>query len=403
MSEVFECTLGALLRDAARRRPDHPALIYSDRDLRYSYGELDGRVTRLAKGLLALGIRRGDHVGIWATNVPDWIVILFATARVGAVMVTVNTNYRPHELEYVLQQSDMKALFTIDGYRDVDYVREIYNLVPELKFCGKGELHSAKFPFLQRVVYIGPKQHRGMFGLDEVFRLGDAVTDAELESATAELNPHDVINMQYTSGTTGFPKGVMLTHHSIINNGFAIGERQRFTPDDRVCLPVPLFHCFGITLGVLAAYTHDATMVPLESYDPLMVLAVVQKERCTALYGVPTMFIAELSHPMFNMFDLNIAPHRDHGRVALSRAGHARGHGEDALPGDHDRIRPYRGFPRHHPDADGRPGRRPGHDDREALRGGGGANRGSRNRGGTPREHPRGTLLQGIQHDEGLL
>jgi fatty-acyl-CoA synthase len=304
VSEEFQCTLGALLHDMARRYPDHAALVYSDRDLRYSFRELDERVTRLAKGLLALGIRKGDHVGIWATNVPDWIPIMFATARIGAVLVTVNTSYRPKELEYVLQQSDMKALFTIDGYRDVDYVQEIYGLVPELKSGTKGALRSARFPFLERVIYLGPKKHRGMHGLDEVLRLADEAGDVALESVVSSLDPHDVINMQYTSGTTGFPKGVMLTHHSIINNGYQIGERQMFTHRDRLCLPVPLFHCFGITLGVLAAYTHGSTIVPLETFDPLMVLAVVQKERCTALYGVPTMFIAELSHPMFNMFDL---------------------------------------------------------------------------------------------------
>jgi len=177
--------------------------------------------------------------------------------------------------------------------------------VPELKTMPKGTLQSARFPFLKSVIYIGPRQHRGMYSFTEVLDAEDKPGEEEFEHVKASLDTHDTVNMQYTSGTTGFPKGVMLTHHGIINNGFSIGERQRFTCEDRLCLPVPLFHCFGITLGVMAVLTHGATLAPLETFDPLMVLAIVQKERCTALYGVPTMFIAELTHPMFNMFDMS--------------------------------------------------------------------------------------------------
>ncbi len=304
MVESIACTVGDLLEENARKRPDHDALIYSDRDLKYSYRELNARVDRLAKGLLALGIGKGDHVGIWATNVPDWLTVFYATARVGAVFITVNTSYRPSELEYVMRQSDMKVLFLIDGYRDTDYVQALYDLVPELKTTPREQLKSARFPCLRSVIYIGPRQHRGMYGFAEIMDLADSVPQEDLEAVKKSLDAHDVVNMQYTSGTTGFPKGVMLTHYGIINNGFSIGERQKFTSEDRLCLPAPLFHCFGITLGVMAVLTHGATVVPLETFDPLMVLAVVQKERCTALYGVPTMFIAELTHPMFNMFDL---------------------------------------------------------------------------------------------------
>lgn len=300
----MQCTVGGLLEQVAREHPDRPAIIYSDRDLKYTYREFNARVDNLAKGMLTLGIGKGDHVGIWATNVPDWLTVFYATARIGAVLVTVNTSYRPAELEYVMQQSDMKALFLIDGYRDTDYVQAVHDLVPELKSMPKGSLQSARFPFLKQVVYIGPRQHQGMLGIEEVMELAPAVSDGELERIQNSLDPHDTVNMQYTSGTTGFPKGVMLSHYGIINNGRSIGERQRFTGNERLCLPVPLFHCFGITLGVMAVLTHGATVVPLETFDPLMVLAVIQKERCTAVYGVPTMFIAELTHPMFNMFDI---------------------------------------------------------------------------------------------------
>ncbi len=305
MAEFFHCTVGGLLEETAQKFPDRDALVYSDRDLRYSYRELNARVDSLAKGMHVLGIGKGDHVGIWATNVPDWLVIFYAAARIGAVVVTVNTNYRPAELEYVLRQSDMKVLFLIDGYRDVDYVQAVHNLVPELKIMPKGSLHSARFPFLKFVIHVGARNHQGLYSLAEVMDQSAQADDKEFTRIKRSLDPHDTVNMQYTSGTTGFPKGVMLSHYGIINNGFSIGERQRFSGDDRLCLPVPLFHCFGITLGVMAVLTHGATLIPLETFDPLMALAVVQKERCTAIYGVPTMFIAELAHPMFNMFDLS--------------------------------------------------------------------------------------------------
>jgi fatty-acyl-CoA synthase len=299
----IETTLGALLREQARRFPDRDFIIYSDRNLRFTYGEFDRRVDDLAKGLLSIGIGRGDHVGIWANNVPDWNTFVFATARIGAILVTINTSYKLHELEYLVKQADLKALCLVDGYKDSDYVTMVRELVPELAESQRGNLKSKRFPKLTTVIFMGPQKHRGMYNVSELILLGRH-GDADLLAQTEALcRGTDVVNMQYTSGTTGFPKGVMLTHRNILNNGQGVGDCQRLTERDRVCLPVPLFHCFGLVLGMMAVITHGASAAILENFDPLLVLATVQKERCTALYGVPTMFIAELNHPMFKLFD----------------------------------------------------------------------------------------------------
>jgi len=298
-------TIGEFFEKQVQKDPDRDFVVYPDRDLRFSYSQFNERVDLMAKGLLEIGITKGDNIGIWATNVPDWLTFMFATSKIGAVLVTVNTAYRIHEAEYVLKQADMKAIIIIDGFRDVSYIDIMYKLVPELKTQNRDNLKSEKFPYLKKVIFIGQEKHRGMYNSRELLLLGKHADDEELKSIKPTLDCHDIINMQYTSGTTGFPKGVMLTHHNILNNGYYIGERQKFTEEDRLCLPVPLFHCFGIVLGVLATLTHGGTLVMLELFDPLMVLAAVQKEKCTALYGVPTMFIAEFSHPMFNMFDLS--------------------------------------------------------------------------------------------------
>jgi Acyl-CoA synthetases (AMP-forming)/AMP-acid ligases II len=297
-------TVGGFFEKQVMKDPDREFIVYPDRDLRFTYKEFDERVNMLAKGLIEIGIGKGDHVGIWATNVPDWLTFLFATSKIGAVFVTVNTAYKIHEVEYVMKQADLKAIAIIDGFRDVSYIDTIYELVPELKTQSRGNLKSEKFPFLKNVIFIGQEKHRGMYSTRELLLLGQHGSDERIHEIMQTLDKDDVINMQYTSGTTGFPKGVMLTHSNILNNGLSIGDRQRFTCNDRLCLPVPLFHCFGIVLGVMAILTHGATLVILEVYDPLMVLAGVQKEKCTALHGVPTMFIAEYTHPMFNMFDL---------------------------------------------------------------------------------------------------
>ncbi|HEY5433266.1 MAG TPA: AMP-binding protein [Coriobacteriia bacterium] len=300
-----DLTIGQYFEKKVAEAPDHDFIVYPDRDLRWTYGEFDRRVDRLAKGLMAIGVGKGDHVGIWARNVPDWLTFMFATAKIGAVLVTVNPVYKSHELAYVIKQSDMKALVIIDSFRDVDYVEILRGLVPEASTQERGRLASLEFPMLKSLIYMGPEKHRGFYNVPELLVLGENMPDEPLRELTASLRADDVINMQYTSGTTGFPKGVMLTSRNILNNGFYIGERERFTPADRVCLPVPLFHCFGCVLGVLAALTHGSTLVMVESFDPVIVLAAVQKTKATALYGVPTMFIAELASPMFDLFDLS--------------------------------------------------------------------------------------------------
>ena len=302
--ELSTRTLGEWVEYWAEQTPDKDYIVYADRGLRFTWKEFNERVNHLAKGMLAIGIEKGTHVGLWATNVPDWLTFLYACARIGAVCVTVNTNYKQNELEYLCEHSDMHTLCIIDGTWDCDYVDMTYKMLPELKTCQRGKLQSERFPKMKNVIYIGQEKHRGMYNTAEILLLGSSISDDKLNEAKANVNCHDVVNMQYTSGTTGFPKGVMLTHYNISNDGFFTGEHMKFTSDDKLCVCVPLFHCFGVVLATMNCLTHGCTQVMVEKFDPLVVLASVHQERCTALYGVPTMFIAELNHPMFDMFDL---------------------------------------------------------------------------------------------------
>ena len=298
-------TLGRILRNNLERCPNNPAVMYPDRQMSWTWVEFSERVDRLAKGLMALGVKKNEKVAVWATNVPDWVSLMFATARIGAILLTINTNYRDSELDYVLKQSDCDNLFLIDRFRDADYVEMVYRLVPELKECPRGSLKSSRYPFLKRVFFSGAEKHRGMYSINELQSVGVLVSDEEYQERENQVSCHDVVNMQYTSGTTGFPKGVQLTHFNIGNNGFWIGHNQNLSPADRVCLPVPLFHCFGCVLGVMACVNHGATMVFVEKFDPVTVMMSIEMARCTAAYGVPTMFIAMLDHPLFSKFDFS--------------------------------------------------------------------------------------------------
>ncbi|MCM3188163.1 AMP-binding protein [Bacillus subtilis] len=305
MAELIHSTIGRLLEQTADAYPDRDAVVYPDRNIRYTYAQFDSLCRQTAKGLMRMGIGKGDHVAIWASNIPEWLAVQFATAKIGAVLVTVNTNYQAHELDYLLKQSDAAALIIMDSYRGTSYPDIVNSLIPELQEAKPGQLKSERYPFLKTLIYIGNKRLAGMYHWDDTEILAKTVTDAELEARMNSLDKDDVINMQYTSGTTGFPKGVMLTHFNVINNAANIAECMALSAQDRMCIPVPFFHCFGCVLGVLACVCVGAAMIPVPEFDPVTVLKTVEKEKCTALHGVPTMFIAELHHPDFDAYDLS--------------------------------------------------------------------------------------------------
>ncbi|HSK99536.1 MAG TPA: AMP-binding protein [Rubrobacteraceae bacterium] len=303
--DVDGLTVGGLLDLVAERRPDDEALVYPERGLRYTYREFKEVVDECARALMALGLEKGDHVAVWGQNVPEWVTLQFATGKMGAVLVTVNPAYRSSELEYVLDQSDAAALFLTRGVKDADFLEILRGAVPELETTSDGGLSTAELPFLKHIVLMGGEPPGGMpISSFDAFRArAQEVSPEELRERQDSLDAGDVINMQYTSGTTGFPKGVQLTHANIVRNAYLIGECMELGPGDRVCIPVPFFHCFGCVLGTLNTVTHEGTMVPVETFDAGTVLQAVHEEKCTALLGVPTMFIAELEHPDFEHYD----------------------------------------------------------------------------------------------------
>ncbi|KMZ41149.1 MULTISPECIES: AMP-binding protein [Bacillales] len=302
---IHMTTIGNMLDDTASKYQEKEALVYHERGLRYTFGEFQAICNQAARGFMSLGIQKGENIAIWATNVPEWVISQFATAKMGGVLVTVNTSYRAHELEYLLRQSESTTLLLMDSYRDANYLAMIQEICPELQTCEPGALQSKRLPHLKNVIYLGDEQQPGMFLWSDLLERAAWVTEEERIARQATLSPDDVINMQYTSGTTGFPKGVMLSHVNIVNNAIKVAECQRLGLADKVCIPVPFFHCFGCVMGTLACVATGATMVPVIAFDPGVVLAVVEAERCTALYGVPTMFIAELNHPTFAERDLS--------------------------------------------------------------------------------------------------
>jgi fatty-acyl-CoA synthase len=300
-------TIGDLLARMAASHGPSEALVSRHQGLRYTYAELNAAVDRVARALMSLDLHAGDRVGIWAPNCAEWALVQFATARMGAILVNINPAYRAHELEYALKQSGVKLLVTAPCFRQHDYRATLAGLLPELAASpAVMNLHAQALPELRQIVCLGEEPGVGMMRWADLLSCAAGVGDEALRERSAALQFDDPINIQYTSGTTGFPKGATLSHHNLLNNGFFVGEFQRFTAQDRVCIPVPLYHCFGMVMGNLGCVTHGAAMIyPAETFDPLSVLQTVQEERCTALYGVPTMFIAELAHPDFARFDLS--------------------------------------------------------------------------------------------------
>ena len=300
-----EHTIGQQLAHTVAQHGSREALVVPYQGVRWTWTELAERADAVAAGLLALGLQPGDRVGIWAPNCAEWVLTQFGTARAGLVLVNVNPAYRRSELEYALNKVGCKALVLAPALKSSDYLAIVNDLAPELATSTPGQLQAAALPQLRWVVRLGEASTSGMLNFNALAGMATPASRAQLAAIGPTLNATDPINIQFTSGTTGHPKGATLTHRNILNNGFFVGEAIRLTEHDRLCIPVPLYHCFGMVMGNLGCLTHGATMVyPAEAFDPLSVLQTVQAERCTALYGVPTMFIAELDHPRFAEFDI---------------------------------------------------------------------------------------------------
>jgi fatty-acyl-CoA synthase len=298
-------TIGVHFDKSAERWPDRPALIVRQQNVRWTYRELKEQVDAFAAGLLALGLAPGDRIGIWSPNNAEWVITQFATAKAGLILVNINPAYRTYELEYALNKVGCKALITAERFKTSDYLGMLRELMPEIEGAAPGEVRAKRVPTLTTLIRIDGGETPGYVRFDDVLGMGGERHRRMLAELQPKLQFDDAINIQFTSGTTGAPKGATLTHHNLLNNGYFIGEAQRLTDRDKVCIPVPLYHCFGMVLGNLACVTHGSAMVyPGEGFDPLATLETVESERCTALYGVPTMFIAELGHPEFKRFDL---------------------------------------------------------------------------------------------------
>jgi fatty-acyl-CoA synthase len=303
---LLECTIDEMLTATIARAADREALVCRHQDIRWSYAELGRRVEDVASGMLALGLSPGDRVGIWAPNCAEWALAQFATAKAGIVLVNINPAYRLSEVEYTLNKVGVKALICAERFKTSDYSGMLEELAPEIAASAPGALAAARLPALKMVVKIGGVGRRGWLEFADIALRADAVSRQRLKTIAGQLKATDPVNIQFTSGTTGLPKGATLSHRNIANNAFFVGRQMNLGPGDRLCIPVPLYHCFGMVMGNLACVAHDATMVyPASGFDALSVLETVEAERCTALHGVPTMFIAELEHPDFETFDLS--------------------------------------------------------------------------------------------------
>ena len=305
MGDFRDITIGRLLRNTVQNYAAREALICPAFGVRQTYEEFYNACVRVAKGFMAVGVEPGDKVSVWTTNIPEWVYMQFGLSMIGAVLVTVNTNYKSHELEYVLRQSDTTTLVLIEEYRDTNYYETLREVIPDLDRSEPGSTAVAQLPSLNTIVYIGTRERvPGMLRFEEVIEAGRLISDEALTLREESLNCHDVVNMQYTSGTTGFPKGVMLTHFNIVNNARMVGEVMGMSEKDRLLIQVPLFHCFGCVMSTLNCVYYGSTMVVTEKFDPLESLKAIEAEKCTAVNGVPTMFIAIMSHPQFSSYDL---------------------------------------------------------------------------------------------------
>lgn len=303
---LLDITIGDQFDLTAKKFPDNDALIVRHQNIRLTYAQLQQQVDQAARAFLAIGVTKGDRVGIWSPNCAEWTITQLATAKIGAILVNINPAYRTHELEYALNQSGTKYLVSAVSFKSSNYMEMLYALAPELKAAQASQLTSATLPNLKGVISLSTQALAGSWCWQKFLNRADQISAEQLSAVQASLDIHDPINIQYTSGTTGFPKGAALSHHNILNNGFFVAESMKFTDQDRLVIPVPLYHCFGMVMGNLGCITHGAAMIyPDEGFEPQSVLNAVAEERATALFGVPTMFIAEMEHPEFEQYDLS--------------------------------------------------------------------------------------------------
>lgn len=304
-NNLLEKTIGNFLEDISIKYPKNLAVKYTDRDYERTYKEFNEECDIIAKAFLKLGIKKGDHIAIWASNIPEWLLTLFACVKIGAVLVTVNTAYKIFELKYLLQQSDTKLLVLMENFKDSNYMKILNELCPTLKKSEKGNLNLKDFPFLKYVILCSERKYPGVLNFKELYNISKNVSTKELEKVKSNVYPYDIANIQYTSGTTGFPKGVMLTHRNILNNGFSIGNCMNFSQNDKLLITVPFFHCFGLVLAVTACLTHASSMIPIDIFSPKKVIKAISNEKCTAFHGVPTMFISILNQPDLHNYDFS--------------------------------------------------------------------------------------------------